>query len=81
MLVVARIDSLISKPNSPNHPLHLKKHTTLCGKNMLVESVLIYESAVFVFAREISRSSHKLAKVVMDKFSLLRRRTQERFVH
>lgn len=48
---------------------------------MQEESVPICESVAFVFARETSRFSHKSAKVVMVRFSSLRRRIPGRSAH
>ncbi len=47
---------------------------------MLVESVPTFESVEFGFDRVTFKSSHKLDKAGMAKFSLLRRRTPEKFV-
>lgn len=69
-----------SNPNSPIHQLHQKKHIIPFGRSMLEESVRISESDEFVFVKVISRSSHKLDKVVMGRSSWHRRRIREKCV-
>jgi hypothetical protein len=80
MSVLARTVSTTSKPNSPSLLRLTKRHTILSGRNTLVESVLISESVESVFGKETFKSSHKLDRVDMDRFSLRRRRILEKFV-
>jgi hypothetical protein len=80
MLVLARIASITSNPNTPIRQKPQKKHTILFGINIPAESVLTCASVVFVFVKEISRFSHKSAKVATVKSFWHRRRILGKFV-